>query len=65
MIRITSRNGYTGVLSGESTLTVYDSHGNKVLHTGARNIISSEELTRLVDEFPAMMQTLKEGEVTP
>lgn len=58
MIRITSRNGYTGVLSGESTLAIYDSRGNEVMHTGSRTINSEKELRRFVNGFPKHVKQL-------
>ena len=67
MIRVTSRYGYTGVLSGNTTLTVYDSRGNKVMHTGSRNINTEDELIWFVQNFPELVLTMTEhlDEVTP
>ena len=58
MIRFTSRNGYTGVLSGQSTLAIYDSRGHEVMHTGSRTINSEKELRRFVNGFPKHVKQL-------
>ena len=58
MTKYTSSNGYTGVLYGESSYSIYDSNGNEVMHTGSRNINTYEELVNCVEEYPRLRQLL-------
>lgn len=60
-IRYASANGYTGVLYGKSSLSVYGPDGKEVLHTGARNVNTLEELKHVVEgmqEFVRMCNEL-------
>lgn len=59
-IEYKSDNGYTGVLYGESSFSVYDESGKEVMHTGSRNINTYEELKEQVDEFPKFMAILEQ-----
>ena len=52
----TSPNGYTGVLYGKSSMSIYDSNGKERLHTGRRNVETFEELVAIVDEFPTFLE---------
>ena len=52
MIKYISPNGYTGILYGESSLSIYDSDDQNIFHTGSRNINTLEELKYLVEAFP-------------
>lgn len=60
-VKYTSDNGYTGILSGRSTLTIYDNHGDVVLHTGHRKANTYDELVNIVEGFPEFMKMLEEG----
>lgn len=55
-----SKNGYTGVISGKSELLVYnDAAGMKeVFRTNRRAIETIGELKTFVDSFPAFMEML-------
>lgn len=44
-------NGYTGVLYGKSSLSVRF-NGREVLHTGSRNVDTSEVLYELLERMP-------------
>lgn len=57
-IEYKSDNGYTGVLYGESSLSVYDESGKEVMHTGSRNINTYEELKEHIDGFPVFVAKL-------
>lgn len=59
MMTYTSPNGYTGILYGKSSLSIKDSNGKEVLHTGSRNVNTMEELKDLVDRHPEFMEMLK------
>lgn len=59
MIEYTSENGYTGRLYGESSLSVFNSDGKEVLHTGKRGINTYDELKGLIEGFPAFMELLQ------
>lgn len=58
-IKYTSDNGYTGVLYGQSSLSIYNTDGKEIMHTGFRNINTYEELVRVVDEHPKFMEMLQ------
>lgn len=55
-----SSNGYTGLLYGKSSLSIYDADDNEVMHTGSRSINTFKELVKFVDEFPAKRKKLDE-----
>lgn len=57
-----STNGYKGRIYGEKEFSIYDSKGNRVLHTSFRNIDSYEELKDSVDSFPELIKILKKQE---
>jgi len=59
VIKYTSENGYTGVLYGRSSLSIYDPEGHECLHTGFRNINTYEELVETVNEQPEFMKALE------
>lgn len=59
VIKYTSENGYTGVLYGRSSLSLYDPEGHECLHTGLRNINTYEELVETVNEMPEFMKALE------
>lgn len=58
-IKYTSDNGYTGVLYGQSSMSIYNPDGIESMHTGRRNINTYEELVRVVDEHPKFMEMLR------
>lgn len=60
-IKYTSKNGYTGVLYGRSSLAIYNKDGKEVMHTGFRNINTYEELVEEVESFPEFMKLLNEA----
>lgn len=59
VIKYTSENGYTGVLYGRSSLSIYDPEGHECLHTGLRTINTYEELVETVNEQPEFMKALE------
>ena len=50
-IKYTSKNGYTGVMYGKSSLAILNENGKEVFHTGSRNCNTYEELIEQVDTF--------------
>lgn len=50
-IKYTSKNGYTGVMYGKSSLVILDENGKEVFHTGSRTCNTYEELIEQVDTF--------------
>jgi len=56
--RVIHGNGYSGVLYGESSLSVYNPEGKEVLHTGTRNVNTEQEVLDLLDAMPTMMEIL-------
>lgn len=57
------QSGYTGILYGNSSLSVYKGE-HEVLHTGRRNINTEEELVKFVDEFDDFLKVLMDEENT-
>ena len=57
-IKYTSPNGYTGMLYGESSLSIYDPSGKECLHTGFRNVNTYDELVELVDGHPKFIEMI-------
>lgn len=57
-IEYKSDNGYRGVLSGVSELSIFDADGIEVMHQNFRDIETKEELKKLVDNFPVYQQLL-------
>ena len=53
--RVIHGNGYSGVLYGESSLSIYGLDGKEVLHTGSRNINTEQELYDILGMMPKLM----------
>ena len=51
-IEYKSDNGYTGVLYGEHSFSVFGEDGREVFHTGSRGINTYDELVEAVETFP-------------
>lgn len=61
MIKVKHENGYSGVLYGESSLSVYNPDGTEVLHTGFRKVNTEQELYDLLErvaELWSQMSTI-------
>jgi len=52
-------NGYSGMMYGDSSLTVFDSHMREVLHTGSRNVKTAEELYNTLELMPGFMSLIE------
>lgn len=63
-IKYTSSNGFTGILYGESSMSIgkerADGSFDEYLHTGSRNGHSIEYLKEMVDGFPSFMEAMEE-----
>jgi hypothetical protein len=63
-IKYTSSNGFTGILYGESSMSIgkvqADGTFHEYLHTGSRNGNGIEYLKEMVDGFPRFMEALEE-----
>ena len=63
-IKYTSSNGLTGILYGESSMSIgkvqEDGSFDEYLHTGSRNGNSIEYLKEMVDGFPSFMEAMEE-----
>ena len=51
-----SPNGYVGILYGNSSFLIRDSHGNEIFHTGNRAFDTYEELVKHTDEAPQFIE---------
>ena len=61
-IKATHENGYSGVLYGNSSMSIYY-NGREVLHTGFRTIETKEELMEELENMPnfvAMLEKISE-----
>ena len=54
-----SRNGFSGELYGESSMSIYDPDGREVMHTASRTPNTQEELKKIVDGMPAFIKTFE------
>lgn len=54
MIKVDHQNGFSGVLYGESSMSIYDKDGHEVIHTGSRNINTEKELRDLLERLPEL-----------
>lgn len=59
-IKYTSKNGYTGVMYGKSSLAILNENGEEVFHTGFRNFNTYEELVEQVETFPEFYDRIQE-----
>lgn len=63
-IKYTSSNGFTGILYGESSMSIgkkqADGSFEEYLHTGSRNGNGIEYLKEMVDGFPSFMGAMEE-----
>ncbi len=57
-IRIEHSNGYTGILYGKSSMAIFDSSGNQILHTGFRTINTKEELYKKLESMPKFCEII-------
>ncbi len=53
------RNGYSGVLYGDSSVSIFDPQGNEVLHTGFRSIHAMEKLRATVDKADKLLEMFR------
>lgn len=58
-IKYTSKNGYTGVMYGKSSLVILDRNGKEVFHTGFRNCNTYEELIELIEKVDTFLSKLE------
>lgn len=63
-IKYTSDNGYTGILYGESSMSIYNPEGREVMHTGFRNVNTMEELIAAVEGYPEFIKFMVEDVTT-
>lgn len=57
-----SDNGYTGVIGGTSSMSIFNQDGHEIMHSGFRNINTYDELKEFVDNFPEWLVTLHNAE---
>ena len=63
-IKYTSDNGYTGILYGESSMSIYNPEGREVMHTGFRNVNTMDELIETVEGYPDFIRAIFEDITT-
>lgn len=54
-----SKNGYTGILYGKSSMIIVDENFNEKLHTGQHNIKTIDDLKSNIDNFPKLIEALE------
>lgn len=57
----TNENGYSAVLYGESSMSVYHNR-EEVLHTGSRNVNTETEVKEMLAKMPEFLQKIMEVE---
>lgn len=59
MIKVEHENGYTGIVYGMSSISVFKDN-KEVLHTGSltKPITTEEELHKYLDEIPELLEEL-------
>lgn len=56
-IMVEHENGYHGCLYGKSSMSIFKDN-KEVLHTGSRNINTSDELYEILSEMPDFVEML-------
>lgn len=56
-IMVEHENGYYGCLYGKSSMSIFKDN-KEVLHTGSRNINTSDELYEILSEMPDFVEML-------
>lgn len=60
VIKVEHQNGYSGILYGEHSMSVYDSRGHEVLHTGRRTVHTKEDLYNLLSRITEFLEEASE-----
>ena len=61
VIKVEHPNGYSGVLYGRGSMTIYDKDGNEVLHTWARNAQTRQDLYEELETMPEFLELLRKS----
>ena len=61
-IKVEHPNGYTGVLYGKSSMSIYDEKGHECFHTIHSRIKNEAELCELLEDMPRLMKSLSKLE---
>lgn len=56
--KVTHPNGYSAVLYGEKSMSIYNPEGREVLHTFSRNTNAEEEVFEHLETMPEFLETL-------
>ena len=51
-IKYTSKNGFTGIMYGERSVSIFREDGKEVFHTGSRGFDTYDELVDFVEKYP-------------
>lgn len=58
-IKVEHPNGYSGVLYGRSSMSIYDPQGCEVLHTGSSTVKTEKELYDVLGKVPELIKAFK------
>jgi hypothetical protein len=53
-----SNNGYTGRMYGKSSLSIFDTNGKEIFHTGFRTCNNLKDFHKQVDDFPKFLDVI-------
>lgn len=56
--KITHQNGYSAILYGEKSMSIYNPEGREVLHTFSRNANTEEEVLEHLETMPEFLEML-------
>lgn len=62
MIRYVHKNGYSAVLYGEKSMSVYKDR-KEIMHTGGRTVNTKEEVMELLGRMPELLKGVAKHEV--
>lgn len=57
-VKVEHPNGYSGILYGESSMSIYDKDGHEVMHTGFRTPQTEEELYEVLETMPKFVKIM-------
>lgn len=57
-IKYTSKNGFTGIMYGERSVSIFREDGKEVFHTGSRGFDTYDELVSFVEKYPEFYEML-------
>lgn len=57
-VKVNHPNGYSGILYGKSSMSIFDEDGHEVMHTGFRTPQTKEELYDVLETMPKFVKIM-------